>query len=307
MFPAVLGLLGLVLVWMQGARMFPVPRGLVDLAAGMVTLLFLFCVGAYLAKAAMRPSAVIDDLKTLPGRTGLAAAGVGFIVEARLLIELTPWLAGLCLAVGLAVVLAVALFVGPRRLRGTDTGGPPTPAMHLIFVGFIPAPAAALPLGVSPALVTGLILYCTLAALFITALTIRPLITRDLAPPLRPLQAIHLAPPAFISTGFLLAGYPTASLVALIWASAIAALLILRLRWITEGGFSGFWSALTFPVTAFAGALLIASEAFNADAVRTLGALVLIAVTLYVPVIAVRVLKLWAKGVLAVKTNASTA
>ncbi|NNE81142.1 MAG: hypothetical protein HKN18_12815 [Silicimonas sp.] len=307
MFPAVLGLLGLVQVWIQGVQMFPVPRELVDLMAGMVTLLFLFCIVAYVAKISFRLASLVDDLNTLPGRTGLAAVGVGLIVQARLLGEFNSILAGPSLALGAAGVLGVALYVGIRRLRGTDTSGPPTPAMHLVFVGFVPIPAAALPLGVSPALVNGLMLYCALAALVVTATTIRPLITKGSTPPLRPLQAIHLAPPAFICIGMMLTGQTGFGLVALIWASLVAGLLVVRLRWMMEGGFSGFWSAFTFPAAAYGGALLITAEAVDSDLARYAGAVVLLATTFYVPVIATKVLKLWAKGTLAAKTNASIA
>jgi tellurite resistance protein len=76
---------------------------------------------------------------------------------------------------------------------------------------------------------------------------------------------------------------------------------------LTEGGFSGFWGAFTFPVAAFAGALMMVGDDHGWRALVAAGGLVLGAATLAIPVIAVRVLKLWATGALAVKSNAAIA
>ena len=100
--------------------------------------------------------------------------------------------------------------------------------------------------------------------------------------------------------------FETAALFATLWATVIAILLLIRARWLTEGGFSGFWSAFTFPVTAYAGALILSHQTYGWPGVKLIGALLLVAATLYIPVIAVKILKLWANGTLAAKTNASS-
>ena len=306
-FPAILGLLGLVAAWDFAAGLAPVVLPLVQIASGMVTALFLFCLVSYAVKVAVRPGAMVEDLRTLPGRTGLAALALCLMVLARLFVGRNEALALLCLAAGLALLFGIAGFVAVHRVRGTDSAGAVTPAMHLVFVGFILAPGAALPLGVVPGLVLGLVAYCALAALIILALTVWPLLTGEGTPPLRPLQGIQLAPPAFIASALMLLGQDALAWVALLWASAVAGVLLLRVRWLTEGGFSGFWSAFTFPATAYVSALLLAYQTYGWDWARILGGLLLVGVTLYIPVIAFRVLKLWAKGVLAAKTNASIA
>ena len=306
-FPAMLGLLGLVAVWRRAVETFGFPAPVVDMAAGMVTLLFAYCLVAYGAKFAQRPAVVAEDLRTLPGRTGLAALFIGLMVEAQVLAPMAQGLAKACLLIGVLGLAAIALQVLPQRVRGTDTAGPITPAMHLVFVGFILVPGAAVPLGVAGGLLPWLIWYCAVAAILITALSIRPLLTGGGQPPLRPLQVIHLAPAGFVASGALLVGQPVLGAAALVWAALLAAVFLIRLRWLTEGEFSGFWSAFTFPVTAFAGALLIAARVYDMGPLRYLGGLILVAATLYIPVIAYRVLKLWAKGVLAAKTNAAIA
>jgi tellurite resistance protein len=306
-FPALLGLLGLVAVWRRASEVFGVPQALVDLAAGMVTLLFLYCIVAYGAKFMFRPSVVSEDLKTLPGRTGLAALFIGLMVEAAVLAPMAPAIATSMLGLGALGLLGIALHVLPQRLKGADSAGPITPAMHLVFVGFILIPGAAIPLRVAEGLLPWVIWYCALAAIPITALSIRPLLTGEGQPPLRPLQVIHLAPAGFVATGAFMTNQPVLGVVSLVWAMVLAAIYLMRLRWLTQGEFSGFWSAFTFPVTAFVGALLAASQVLEMEALGYLGGVILVAATLYIPAIAYRVLKLWAKGVLAAKTNAAIA
>ena len=306
-FPALLGLLGLVSAWYKAAGVFGVSTALVDVGLGMVTLLFLFFLGLYIAKLAHRPGVALDDARILPGRTGIAALAIGCIVLASLLAGLQAGIALAFLAIGVVVLALLALWVLPQRLRGTDTAGPLTPAMHLVFVGFILVPLAAVPLGVLGAVLPWVILYCTGAALVIAGATLKALVLGEGAPPLRPLHAIQLAPPAFIASGLFLTGFDRLAVLALAWAGLTAALLILRLKWLVEGGFSPMWAAFTFPVTALAGALLLASERLGAGWLAVAGGVVLIGATLYIPVIAYRVLKLWASGALAIKTNAATA
>lgn len=305
-FPAVLGLLGLVAAWRQAERHMGFPAEPVDVIFGMVTLLFVACAVSYAAKFILRPRVVMEDAATLPGRTGLAALALCLIVQAALLGGRFDALALICLGLGSVGLFLLVAWVLPKRLRGTDTAGPITAAMHLIFVGFILIPTAAVPIGLMMPAMPWLIGYCLIAALVITGLTIHPLLFATGAPPLRPLHAIQIAPPAFLATGAILIEQPALATAMLFWAGAVAVLLLLRLRWLIEGGFSGFWSAFTFPVTALAGAFLMGYGASGAGSLRFVGGIVLVASTLYIPVIAYKVLKLWATGALAAKTNAAT-
>ncbi len=306
-FPPVLGLLGLVSAWGQAVRLFHLNPGAVQMATGMVTLLFLFCTGCYLVKVTRRPGVIREDLGILPGRTGLAAWCISMIVQAGLLAPFAGSVAKLFLAIGGVCLLAIALFVLTLRLQRRDTTGPATPAMHLVFVGFILIPGAATAMAMTGPLLTGLIWYGFAAGLFLTILTIRPLLLAEGAPPLRPLQAIQLAPASFCAVGGIQTGQNGLAAVALIWAAVITVLLLVRIRWLTKGPFSGFWSAFTFPVTALVSAGLLGSEVFGLPLLRAISGLILVAATLYIPVIAWRILKLWSTGVLAAKTNAAIA
>ena len=186
-FPPVLGLLGLVAAWGRATEAFGTPKAPIDLAFGAIPLLFLFCAIAYASKVLRRPAALAEDIRTLPGRTGIAALCLCFMVLAGLLAPLSPGLGKISLGAGAIGLLVLAVFILPKRLQGTDTAGPITPAMHLIFVGFILIPPASVALEVLRPALPWIIAYCALAALFITATTIAPMVTRNLAPPLRPL------------------------------------------------------------------------------------------------------------------------
>ena len=70
-------------------------------------------------------------------------------------------------------------------------------------------------------------------------------------------------------------------------------------RWVLAAGFSPFWGAFTFPLAAFASAVLPLSEGA--------GLILLGAAAAVVPVIAWRVLALWPGNRLAGKTNAAEA
>lgn len=306
-FPAVLGLLGLVLGWMRAVIALGAPREIVDLAAGMVTLLFLFGSVAYGAKAIFRMKVVLEDLATLPGRTGLAAFFMGWMALAAIWLPYGPAMARVALTVGVIGWAAVAFYVLWLKLRGADTAGPVTPATHLVFVGLIVAPAALAGLGAERMTIGAVLWYSAAAAALIYGLTLLPLVRGAGTPPLRPLHGIHLAPLSLLATAAFLTGQVGLGLVFLALAMLIATLLLVRLRWLIEGGFSGFWSAFTFPLTAFASALMLGGEVSASAPLRIAGGIVLLVASVVVPVIAYRVLKLWAKGVLAAKTNAAIA
>ena len=75
---------------------------------------------------------------------------------------------------------------------------------------------------------------------------------------------------------------------------------MVRARWLTAARFTALWGSLTFPLVAYAGALM----ALRWD---WAGLVVLIAAIGLVPAIAVQILKMWATGTLAQRTNAAEA
>lgn len=305
-FPPILGLFGLGIAWRRGQGAFGLPDAPVEGLLGAVTLLFLFALIAYGAKVAMRPRVLSEDFRTLPGRAGIAALTMSLMMLAAVLLPYAPRLAAWVLAGGVVLHGFVAAAALRLILAGPEEARQVTPVMHLTFVGLINAPLAAVPLGMT-LVATGIFWYALAAALVVWALALRPLLAGVFPPPLRPLQAIHLAAASLLGSSAHLLGLASLGHALAVFSTLLFATLLLRARWLTEAGFSGFWSAFTFPIAAFAGLLFLTSESLGSETVRTAGGLVLIAATLIIPPIAFKVMQLWAKGVLAQKTNAATA
>ena len=298
-FPVLLGLLGLGLAWRRGLDAFGLPSGFADLLLGMAVMLWAFAVIAYLAKIAQRGGVVVEDLRVLPGRSGLAAAGMGGMAVAAAIAPIAPLVAKVLLfaALGvhalLAVLLLRLLITLPRDARPVD------PGWHLAFVGFIVGGIAASALGLG-GLAAGL-LYATLPAALAIWTTSAVQFARNATPaPLRPLMAIHLAPAALFATVGALTGHGAIAFAALSFGALLLVAGIARLRWLTEAGFSPMWGAFTFPLAAYATALFV-------NGMVATGAMLLAVATVAIPVIAYRTLALWAKGSLAAKTNAAQA
>jgi len=302
MFVPVFGLLGLGLAWRRAATAIGFDPAGPEMFLGAVTLLFAFCLVAYLAKAIRRPATVAEDMRFLPGRGGLSTAILSVYLTAAILLPYSASLARAVLFSGLAVhVFFVALYLR-TLLRAAPEQRRVSPIWHLAFVGFIVAPLSAVPLGHTT--LSTVIFFATMpVAVGIFLLSVRQSLQMTVPPPLRPLLAIHLAPPALFATVGMSLGYGQ---VALLFCGLLLGLVTLSLvlaRWITQGGFTPFWGALTFPATAACSACL----AQGPEALRLTGFGLLLGATAMVPPIALRILRLWADGSLAIRTDAASA
>jgi tellurite resistance protein len=300
-FPPILGLLGLAIALRLALGQMVLPSGAGDLVAGVAVALWLFATFAYGAKALRRPGVVIEDLRVLPGRSGLAALSMGGMAAATLIAPHATGLAQGLIVLSLAVhAVLAALLV--RLLRAL----PPearqvNPTLHLSFVGFIVAGPAAVAVGWS-----GLA-----AVLFWTSLPVAILIWGFSAvqfgksvppPPLRPLLAIHVAPAALLASvaGLLgLVGLSTGlALAGLLLAAALAG----SARWLLAAGVSPMWGALTFPLAALAATLIRVGGIWQAAGIG----LTVLALGV-VPAILWWIIRRWPGGKLAAVTNAAEA
>jgi tellurite resistance protein len=300
-FPAILGLIGLGLALRRGSGLLGLPQGLAEALLGAVALLWLFAALAYAVKIARRPGVLVEDLRVLPGRAGLAAGTMGLMALAAVLapygtgLARAAILAGLALHGGLALLLAWLMLRGPAELRAL------TPAWHLSFVGFIVAGLAAPAVGWL-GLAEGLLWLCGPVALGIGLASLVQLARRIPPAPLRPLLAIHVAPPALLGLVALSLGKGGLAEALAFVAAALALALAGFARWVTRSGPSPLWAAFTFPLTA------LAALALSLEGGWSLPGTLLLALALGgVPLIAYRVLKGWASGDLAARTNAATA
>jgi tellurite resistance protein len=299
-----MGLFGLGLGWRVAADAFAITPAIGELILGATSILFLFTLVAYLAKPLRRPAVLAEDLRVLPGRAGLSAASLCLMLFAVVLAEYAPLVATALALVAFAThaILLVAIIM--TLVSGPEEGRVVTPVFHLSFVGFIIGGVAANALGYPE--IARLILWAMLLpAGLIWGLSARQVLTRVPPAPLRPLLAIHLAPASLFTivahgAGMVAQAYAFSAL-----AAAILIALLVSARWLTVAGFSPLWGAFTFPLSAFAAALVTLSG--GTGALGGLAGLALVAATLVVPLIAFRIFKLWPGGKLAAKTNAATA
>ncbi|MBK5946784.1 hypothetical protein CCR83_10155 [Rhodobacter veldkampii DSM 11550] len=300
-FPVMLGLLGLGLAWRRGAGEFGVPLAAVEGFMGAVTLLFLFGALAYAVKFARRPGMIIDELRVLPGRAGVAAGVLSVYLLAGSLGPYAPDEARPVLLLGLALHLALIGLVLVGFARGPVEQRRVNPVWHLHFSGLVVAAMVAQGLGVA-ALVAPLFWGALGVAVAIWAVSLDQFRRETVPAPLRPLLAIHLAPLSLLGTVAQGMGFTGLALGFGVLSALLLAALVLGGRWLLAAGQSPLWGALTFPLAATASFWLTLGGVW-----RLPGGLLLVAATLAIPPIAVFVLKLWAKGQLAVKTNAAIA
>ncbi len=303
-FAPIMGLFGLGLAWRAAGGAYGALEGLGDLILGAATLLLLFALASWLAKPLRRPAVIVEELRVLPGRAGLAAASLSLMLLAASLAPLAPGLATGIAALAFVLHLAfVAVLI--RVLRsGPPEGRVVTPVFHLSFVGFIIGGVAANALGYHE-IARWLVWLMLLPASVIFGISARQLVAGPPPAPLRPLLAIHLAPLclfALVAHGAGMVGQAHA-FAAL--AAAVFVVLMVSLRWLVAAGFSPLWGAFTFPLAAFANVLVTLSGGQGPMGVA--GAIVLGLASVVIAIIAWRIFKLWPGGKLAAKTNAAEA
>ncbi|MCF1709853.1 tellurium resistance protein [Tabrizicola sp. J26] len=299
-FPPILGALGLGLVWRQSGWMFGLPDGLAEMFLGAMTLLWLFAVLAYCAKIARRPGVLAEDLTILPGRAGVSALMMTIYQIAMVLGPYAGAAARGLLFGGLALHLALTLWIIGTLARATAAQREVTPVWHLTFVGPILGAVAAQMLGLEP--LARVIFWVTLPlAAGIGAVSLVQIVRRVPPAPLRPLLAIHLAPLSLFGMVALGLGWPQVALVFAALAVTLLLALVVSLKWLLAAGFTALWGAFTFPLAAFARLVLGLMPGSLA------GGAVLVAATMVILPILVRLLQDWAKGSLAARTNAAEA
>lgn len=301
-FPPIMGLFGLGLAWRLAAETLGAPAFIGDMVLGATVLIYGFALLAYLSKPARRFGVVIEDLRILPGRAGLTAMSLCFVLLGATLVPFAPDLARVIAAIGFVFHLTIVVLILYALIVSPPEGRVVTPVYHLVFVGFILGPLTTIPLGYTDLPTVTLFATMPVAAV-IWAISLWQLWIRIPPAPLRPLLAIHLAPASLFTIVASMLGYDTLVTGFAVLGGVILCALIVSARWLTAAGFSALWGAFTFPVAAYASALLTVSD--GRGIVGVAGGVVLVAASLSIPAIAAKVLQAWSNGGLAAKTNAA--
>jgi len=300
-FPAILGLWGLELGWRAVGEVAGFGAAAAEVMLGAVFLLWLAAGLAYVAKVARRPAVLAEEVRVLPGQSGLAAFCMAAMAASGAVIPYAPGPGAVVLALAFAAHVALAVGMVRRFLAAPPEARVFSPVSHLVLVGPILAVGPAVALGLH--LAAGVILAVTFAnSVVLWAAGARALRRALPPPPLRPTLALHLGPAALALNGAIVLGVGWLVPLMALWTVLLLVALLAATRWLTAGGFSPMWAAFTFPLAAAARALIEAGGAF-----AIAGALALALATLIVPWIALRILRMWADGTLAERTNAATA
>ncbi len=300
-FPPILGFLGLAIAGRLTMARLGLEQGPADLLAGIAVALWAFATAAYLGKIARRPGVVVEDLRVLPGRSGLAAMTMGGMATATLI---APHAAGPAVVLMLAGLLghAVLAFLLIRLIASLPPAGREVnPTWHLSFVGFIIAAPPAVALGW-----TGLatVLFWAVLPVAVAIWVMSGLQFARLTPPaaLRPLLAIHVAPAALLATVAALLGKGEIAAGFVTLGAAYGVLLLAASQWMGQAGVTPMWGAFTFPLAALATAMILKGGGWLWP-----GVALTVAGLIAIPAILWWVLKRWPGGKLAAVTNAAQA
>ncbi len=304
-FPVILGLVGLAHAWRGIGASFGLPSAFGDILLGVATALLMFFSLSYLAKLIARPGVLMDDLKSPPGRAGLSAISMAFIV---LSVGLLPYgeVARYVWWFGVILHVVIVTFVVKAISKAPPEGRSVTPFQLLPFVGLSTTPLAGVSLGY--VLLSQILTYISLAAFAVILFQLARKFLRTRPPePLRPTYAIILAPLSLFGMAFGQFGPEIGFTVFYIavWAYGIA--LLVFAKWLTKAGFTPMWGALTFPAATFTN-INIMAMAKGYGLVATTGTIAggLIA-TVLIFFIAYKALKMWMGRKLSQKTGAAVA
>ncbi len=304
-FPVILGLVGLAHAWRGIGQNFGLPVAFADLLLGITAALLVFFVLSYLAKLIARPGVLMEDLKSPPGRAGLSAVSMAFIVLA---VGLVPFgeVARYVWWFGVILHAIIVTFVVKAISKAPPEGRSVTPFQLLPFVGLSTTPLAGVPLGYG--LLSQILAYLSLAAFVVILLQLAAKFIRTRPPePLRPPFAIILAPLSLFGMAFGLFDMEPAFLAFYIAVWGYGIVLLVFAGWLTRAGFTPMWGSFTFPAATFTNINIMAMGK-GVGVVATAGTIGggLIATTL-IFFIAYKALKMWASRKLAQKTGAAVA
>lgn len=299
-----LGFLGLGLAWRQASFHLGAPPLIGGVILTFASITFVFCFIAWMAKILTRPSVIFDDLSVAGAR---AAVSAGSMCLMLLTIAMTPFAPLPALAVWFLGIALHVVFLGcVIRILAHQPGPVVWPVLFLPFVGLIVGPVGGVGLGY-PSLSLWLYRASLLPFLVIFAMTIWRVLHATVPPPLRASHAIPLAPLAVFGLAADALGLTGAFTVFFGASLLMATLLLIRIRWLTTGGWTPGWSAFTFPTASFAALCIVAHARVGGLGVDYVAWAVLFFATVIIPVIVVRMLWFWRLGKLANATGAGIA
>lgn len=259
LFGMVLGLGGLGLVWREAARRAAWLAVPADVAIAIAAIVFVILAALYARKAIRQPQAVAAEWNG-PAHCFFAAITMSVLLLAQAAQPHGREVAYVLFWIGAVGQLALALAIAGRWIGGAFSLGDVTPGWFLPTFGGLLASVAGAALGETEvawlffgfALVIGM----PILALVLYRLCFHA----PLPPPLAPTLVISVAPIAlaFLAWQALNGGGPDPfGRVLLYGAVSIALIVATRIPWLAATPFGLSWWAMSFPLDALSGAVLV--------------------------------------------------
>lgn len=296
MYGAVMGLAGLGLTARAAASVFPgvlkAPAYFTEPWVALGLIAFVMLLGAYAAKLALHPDAVVEDF-TNPSLLGFCGAlPVGMILLAGGVAPYWPFLGDVLWWTGCALLTAFQVWAVARLLAGGIELGKLNAGWFILLVGGIVVPGPGVALGYDEASRFFFGVSASIAPVLAGLLLYRAAVAPALPEALRPSWFIFLVPPSLIyANGLaLFPGFqPLENLYFL--ALVLAAGLLFYARGFLRWPFAPSWWAFTFPLDALAYAAARYAQDHPAPLWRALAAAALALATLFVAMVLLRTLR----------------
>ncbi len=260
-FAMIMGIVGLGLAWRDAAHAFGAPRLIGEIIIGFGAGFYCAILAVYALKVFRFKDPCVTDAKDPSACNYLAAITISLMLVAA---GLHPYNASLSEGLWLigvsGQVLIKVYIVGNLWFGGSYTLDAVTPAWFVPVVGSVVAPLTGAHFGYDALnwMVFGSAVFFWIAVF--TLNTLRFLSLPPLQPIQRPSLAIFLAPPSLCFTAYveLQGGYVDHVATMLMGVTIMTALLLLaRIQGFTSAPFSMRWWSYTFPLAAFAKAVLL--------------------------------------------------
>ncbi|MCX7891651.1 MAG: hypothetical protein N2544_04680 [Burkholderiales bacterium] len=300
LYSIVMGLAGLGGAWLQAARFFGWPAGTGLVLVALAALAWVVVSGLLVAKIVAAPERFAAELAHPSHGAPYALAPATLCLLVPLLEAWAPALGRPVFFVGAFGAVAFGAWMVGRWIVAARELGGFTPTLHfpLVAGGLLGALAAGL-LGMQA---LGVILFG--AGLFAwvvgSSLSLHRLVAGEaLPPPMRPLVAVELAPPAIAAVAWIvLAGDAPDPLAAALFGYGLFLVLVLAslARWFAAAPFGPAWWAFTFPAAAIANAALRFAVAGPDAGFAVLAIVLFAAANLVVAYVAARTVAALARG-----------
>lgn len=258
LFGMVLGLGGLGLVWREAARRAAWLAVPADITVAIAAVVFVILAALYARKAIRRPQAVAAEWNG-PAHCFFAAITMSVLLLAHAAQPHGRDVAYVLFWIGAVGQLALAMAIAGRWIGGAFSLGDVTPGWFLPTFGGLLASMAGAALGETEVAWLffgfGLAIGMPILALVLYRLCFHA----ALPPPLAPTLVILVAPIAlaFLAWQALNGGPDPFGRVLLYGAVSIALIVATRVPWLAATPFGLSWWAVSFPLDALSGAILV--------------------------------------------------